>query len=135
MKQLLAVMLFVVSLGSPASAQTPAEPVEALLDEDGVQRLTVAADSYLFEPRHILVRAGLPVELTFIRKSFIVPHNIVLEIPADGIAINSGISRDGTVVRFTPRTPGTYPFYCDKKLLFFESHREKGMEGVLEVQP
>ena len=30
-------------------------------------------------------------------------------------------------------TPGGR-FYCDKKLLFFKSHREKGMEGVLKVQ-
>jgi hypothetical protein len=28
---------------------------------------------------------------------------------------------------------GEYPFYCSKKLLFFKSHREKGMEGMLEV--
>jgi hypothetical protein len=28
---------------------------------------------------------------------------------------------------------GIYPFYCSRKLLFFESHREKGMEGTLEV--
>jgi hypothetical protein len=28
---------------------------------------------------------------------------------------------------------GRYPFYCDKKLFFMAGHREKGMEGVLEV--
>jgi hypothetical protein len=28
--------------------------------------------------------------------------------------------------------PGIYLFYCDKKLLFLPSHREKGMEGRLE---
>jgi plastocyanin len=37
-------------------------------------------------------------------------------------------------VRFTPTHPGTFVFYCDKKLLFFKSHREKGMEGRLEVR-
>ena len=32
-----------------------------------------------------------------------------------------------------PTRAGTYAFYCDKKLLFFPSHREKEMEGQIEV--
>jgi hypothetical protein len=31
-------------------------------------------------------------------------------------------------------TRGTFPFYCDKKLLFFKSHHERGQEGHLEVR-
>ena len=30
---------------------------------------------------------------------------------------------------------GKYPIYCSNQLLFFASHRERGMEGVLEVVP
>jgi len=41
---------------------------------------------------------------------------------------------DSQTVRFTPMTRGTFPFYCDKKLLFFKSHRERGQEGHLEVR-
>jgi hypothetical protein len=37
-------------------------------------------------------------------------------------------------VRFTPMVTGSFSIYCDKKLLFFKSHREKGMEAVLEVR-
>jgi len=29
--------------------------------------------------------------------------------------------------------PGSYPFYCANRLLWFESHREHGMAGVLQV--
>ena len=40
----------------------------------------------------------------------------------------------GTIVRFTPTQRGLFTFYCDKKLIFFKSHREKGMEGLLDVR-
>jgi hypothetical protein len=35
---------------------------------------------------------------------------------------------------FTPTMPGSFAFYCGKKLLMFPSHRSKGMEGILEVR-
>jgi hypothetical protein len=36
----------------------------------------------------------------------------------------------GMIVRFTRTQRGLFKFYCDKKLLFFKSHRDKGMEGL-----
>jgi len=51
------------------------------------------------------------------------------------MVINEDIGAGDTVkVRFTPTKAGVFAFYCDKKLLFFKSHREKGMEGVLKVR-
>jgi hypothetical protein len=38
------------------------------------------------------------------------------------------------IIRFTPTQRGLFTFYCDKKLLFFKSHRDKGMEGLLDVR-
>jgi len=38
-------------------------------------------------------------------------------------------------VTFTPEKTGKYEIYYDKRFLFFASHREKGMEGILEVVP
>jgi hypothetical protein len=37
------------------------------------------------------------------------------------------------VIKFAPTKTGIYPFFCDKKFLMFKSHRERGMEGTLEV--
>ena len=46
------------------------------------------------------------------------------------LSIERDVSAGKTVtVQFTPQKPGRYSFYCDKKLLFLPSHREKGMEG------
>jgi plastocyanin len=65
----------------------------------------------------------------------ITPHNFVLKNEGARLSIDRDVGAGRTVtVQFTPMKPGTYPFYCDKKLLFFPSHQEKGMEGTLEVR-
>jgi plastocyanin domain-containing protein len=112
-----------------------ASMAEARLDADGVQRLNVAGGNYYFQPKQIVVRAGVPVELTLKRESAMVPHDFVLRIEADGIDIAQVFTGSGTVVAFTPLTPGKYAFTCSKKLPFFASHLDKGMEGVLVVTP
>jgi plastocyanin len=53
--------------------------------------------------------------------------------PAAGMTFDQSLSSDPTVIKFTPTKVGKYPFFCSKRLLFFESHREKGMEGTIEV--
>ena len=59
----------------------------------------------------------------------------IIADPAAGLHVHVDVSAgDSQTVRFTPMTRGTFPFYCDKKLLFFKSHRERGQEGRLEVR-
>jgi heme/copper-type cytochrome/quinol oxidase subunit 2 len=108
--------------------------VHAFAGED-VQRATMFLDNYFFEPKHLIVRAGVPVELTLTSRTTFTPHSFVLKDPAAGLSIEQEVPAGKTVVvRFTPHQRGTFTFYCDKKLLFFKSHREKGAEGRLEVQ-
>lgn len=121
--------------GALADPQKPSEPVIAALGLDGIQRASLTLDSYSYAPRHLVVEAGKPVELTLTSVTLLTPHNFVLKDAAAGLAVDQDVSAGKTVtVRFTPTQPGTYVFYCDKKLLFFASHREKGMEGTLEVR-
>jgi plastocyanin len=109
--------------------------VEVPLSADGVQRATIEADSYGFSPSHLIVRAGKPVELTFKSVTWLVPHNLVIDDPRSGLAIREEIpAGESVTVKFTPAATGSFAIYCDKKLVFFKSHREKGMEGVLEVR-
>ena len=109
--------------------------VEVPLGADGVQRTTVEADSYGFSPGHLIVRAGKPVELIFKSLTTFVPHNIVIDDPRSGLSIREEVpAGESITIKFTPTVPGSFAIYCDKKLLFFKSHREKGMEGVLEVR-
>ena len=121
------------------SSRSPALYAEGPLvlepGQDGVQRATVTLDSYSYAPNHLVVQAGRPVELTLKSVTIITPHNFVLKEPSAGLQIDKEVDHgDSAVVKFTPTQSGTYTFYCDKKLLFFASHREKGMEGRLEVR-
>ena len=109
--------------------------VEVPLAADGVQRITLEADSYSFTPGHLVVKAGKPVEVTFKSVTWLVPHNIVMDDPRSGLTIREEIpAGESVTVKFSPAVAGSFAIYCDKKLLFFKSHREKGMEGVLEVR-
>lgn len=115
-------------------ATAMASPFIAVTGADGVQRATITLDSYSYDPSHLVVQSGHPVELTLVSVTILTPHNFVLK--EGGLSIEQDVSAGKTVkVRFTPPQPGVFPFYCDKQLLFFKSHREKGMEGRLEVRP
>lgn len=111
-----------------------AEPVALEAGPDGIQRGTITLND-VYTPSHIVVQAGKPVELVLTSSTAITPHNFIVDDPAAGFKVEQEVGAGKTVtVRFTPPRPGVFVFYCDKKLLFFKSHREKGMEGRLEVR-
>ncbi len=131
---LLIITCFVCAAGPVyAQASAPQELYRAAVDSDGVQRVHIAGGDYYFKPNHIIVKVGIPVELIMLRETALVPHTLVLEAPEAGIAIDEDMATEPKKVRFTPNAVGKYSFHCRNKLLFFKSHREKGMEGVLEV--
>ena len=125
-------------LAAPVYADAPPQEQEAVVarvDSDGVQRATIVGGAYFFKPRHLVVKANLPVELSLSREAGIVPHTLVIKAPEAGIVLDQVLGTAVSKVSFTPTAAGTYPYYCRNKLLFFKSHREQGMEGVLEVVP
>jgi plastocyanin domain-containing protein len=133
LKKIMIIVMLAVC-GATAGYGGEARKVEqALLGADGIQRVKVVGGSYFFTPGHIIVKVDVPVELSVSRESGMVPHDIVVKAPEAGINFSESMSTDPKIIRFTPTKPGVYPVYCSKKLLFLESHREKGMEGVLEV--
>ncbi len=110
-----------------------AETVTASVSEDGVQKVEILAGSYFFKPDHIVVRVNIPVEISIKKEWGLIPHTFEVHEPGLGLDVKESLSTEPKVIRFTPRKTGTYEFYCGNKLLFFESHREKGMKGVIEV--
>jgi plastocyanin domain-containing protein len=139
MKQLIMffAVLFVCGFSAIATADEEKPMLEkvfqATIDKDGVQQAEVVGGSYFFTPSRIVVKVNVPVELKVSRVSGIIPHSFVMKAPEAGIDIKLPLTEEPQVVKFTPTKTGLYPFYCNKKLLFLESHREKGMEGILEV--
>jgi plastocyanin len=128
------ILVLLLALGaSGAVAQEAAQAVKP--DADGVQRIRIVAGSYFFKPNHILVKANVPVELTASRESGITPHDLVIRAEEAGLAVKEDLGTEPKKIVFTATKPGKYAIYCSKKLPFVAGHRDKGMEGVLEVVP
>ena len=118
-----------------AEPPAPAAPFVIPVAADGVQRATVTLDSYSYTPNHLIVESGKPVELTLTSVTIITPHNFIIKDPAGSLSVEQDVSAGKTVTtKFTPTQPGTFPIYCDKRLWPMPSHRDKGMEGKLEVK-
>jgi plastocyanin domain-containing protein len=128
----LVIFLF-VAVAAGAYAQEPVKKVyKASIGPDGVQRAKVEGGEYFFEPAHIVVKVNVPVELS-VRKVGVVPHSFVIDSADAGMAVKEELLSDTKVIKFTPRKTGKHPFYCDKKPFLYKSHRERGMEGIIEA--
>ena len=118
---------------SEASQSDP--PVMVHIAADGIQRATVTLDSYSYSPNHLIVEANRPVELTLTSVTTFAPHNFIIQGAPGSLFVEQDVSAGKTVtISFTPTQPGTFPIYCDKRLWPMPSHRDKGMEGTLEVR-
>lgn len=140
-ERFLVATLFVLSaslFSLAACASTPEHTptvlaVKAELGTDGVQRASLLAGSYFFDPARVTVKVNIPVELTIRKEAGLTPHNFTLKEPSAGLDLDISLSGTPQTIKFTPTKTGLFNFYCNKKLPFMESHRDKGMTGVLEV--
>ena len=124
-----------VTIVDAAEPSQSGPPLLVPVSADGVQRATVTLDSYSYTPNHLIVEAGKPVVLTLTSVTTIIPHNFIIKDPAGNLSVEQDVSAGKTVIiTFTPAQPGTFPIYCDKRLWPLPSHRDKGMEGKLEVR-
>jgi heme/copper-type cytochrome/quinol oxidase subunit 2 len=124
-----------VTIVDAAEPSQSGPPLMVPVAADGVQRATVTLDSYSYAPNHLIVEAGRPVELTLTSVTTIIPHNFIIKDPAGRLSVEQDVGAGKTVtIIFTPTQPGIFPIYCDKRLWPFPSHRDKGMEGTLEVR-
>ncbi len=105
----------------------------ATVDSDGVQRVSLLAGEYFFDPNVIVVKVNVPVELSARKEPGITPHDITLKAPEAGMDFKTDLSKEPKLIKFTPTKTGTYPFECAERFLFFKSHKDRGMHGVFEV--
>lgn len=124
----------VLAAGAALARADGDAPVRVPVDADGVQRVAIVGGSYFFRPKHVIVRAHVPVELTVSAEPGLVPHSFEIDAPQAGIAVHTELGTAPKTFRFTPTQPGRFAYYCTHRLLFFRSHRERGMEGVLDVE-
>jgi heme/copper-type cytochrome/quinol oxidase subunit 2 len=127
--------MLVAAWSQAGESLQPGPPLIVPLGENGVQRATVTLDSYSYAPSHLIVASGKPVELTLTSVTTITPHNFIIKDPTGGLDIEQDVGAGKTaMVKFTPSRTGIFTIYCDKRLWPLPSHRDKGMEGTLEVK-
>jgi plastocyanin domain-containing protein len=134
MKRVIVPILFIFLCFLPAQIKAETAEYKTEIGNDGVQKVEILATSYSFAPKHIIVKVNVPVEISAKKEAGIVPHNITLNASEAGIDFSESLSAEPITIKFTPAKAGTYTFYCNKKVPFSKSHREKGMEGILEVR-
>jgi plastocyanin len=121
-------LLLLLLAGCTSGLKRPAVTAELEPDAAGMQRVVVNMHSFYFEPNRIVVRAGHPVELVLKNRARLIPHNFTI---ADSeLAMSAGAWLGTGHLSFTPRTPGTYEFFCH-----VDHHAKKGMTGTLVVLP
>ena len=90
------------------AAQGAAQPVQAR-PEKGVQKATVVINGG-YSPATVAVKAGRPVQITFVRKEASGCGNVV-RFP--GLNVERTLKTgEKTVVTFTPKKAGTTAFTC-----------------------
>jgi len=98
------------------------------------QVIEIRLGSYYIKPEKVTVKVGQPVTLKIINEATMIPHDLIITAPEVGIDVRVDVPAGKTGgANFTPGKVGVYEMFCDKKLLFLASHKEKGMKGMLEV--
>lgn len=105
----------------------------ATIGTDGYQRVEMTGGEYYFDPSVVVVKVNVPVELTVRKAAGVTPHNIVLKAPEADIDFQLDLGTAPKKISFMATKTGKYPFECTKRFLFFKSHKDRGMHGVLEV--
>lgn len=129
---ILAIVLFVAGAALAEDKRVEKRFV-ATIDKDGYQRVEMTAGEYYFDPAVVVVKVNVPVELTIRKAGGITPHNLVIKAPQADVDFKIDLSSEPKKISFMATKAGSYPFECANQLLFFKSHKERGMHGVLEV--
>lgn len=88
----------------------------------GIQEMTITIDGG-YEPNRVVVQAGQPVRLNFLRRD---PSSCLEKVLIPDFQIAQDLDLNHvTPIEFTPKKPGQYPFTCGMNMF----------RGVLEVQP
>ena len=119
--------------GDPRTDPHAVKKVVATVSQDGVQRVEIVGGGYFYDPNYVVVKVNVPVELSVKKEAGFTPHDFVIKAPEAGIDVKVSLDTKPQLIKFTPTKVGKYPFICSKKVVFMKSHKDKGMEGVLEV--
>jgi len=135
MKRIICIVIALLFVAAAAAAgeQPTGKRFVATIDKDGYQRVEMTVGEYYFDPSVVVVKVNVPVELTIRKTGGITPHTISMKAAEADLDFTIDIPKDPKKVSFMATKTGAYPFECTERFLFFKSHRDRGMHGVLEV--
>ena len=122
------------------SAQPSAGDHRAEVPKNAGESVTVRLSNFAFDPEHIQLKSGMPVQLRLVNESngghsFSAPAFFAASSFLPGSSAPGGgeievASRQTVLVQLVPREPGTYPLKCTHAL-----HDLFGITGAIEVIP
>jgi plastocyanin len=94
------------------------------------REIAITMGDYHYAPDFIEMDSGETIVLQVTNTDGIT----LVDLPA-GLDVDTDISAGNSArIRLTPQRPGTYTWYCNKKLPLMKSHRDRGMQGTLVVR-
>jgi plastocyanin len=125
----------------PATAFYPLLPVALILlpcmvhGLEPPREIAITMGDYHYAPDFIEMDSGETIVLHVTNTDGITPHNFTLVDQPAGLDVDTDISAGNSArISLTPQRPGTYTWYCSKKLPLMKSHRDRGMQGTLVVR-
>ena len=133
--RVLALGIFLTLTGVEAANLDFGEAWWTATDPDGVQRVNIFCGKDFIEPSRIILRAGVPVELTVSTMPGVPSHNFVVNVPGTRpINANAPVGAGPTKLDFNPGTAGNYPALCrDNADPAADPQLLKAKQGVLTV--
>jgi plastocyanin len=127
-------VIAVVAFLAPANAQKTTAP------DGGTEIVTVRLSNFAFDPKHLQLKAGVPIRLRLVNESngghdfsspaFFAASSVLPGVSAPSSGEMAVGSHQTVEIGMVPRTPGTYRVECTHFL-----HSFFGMHGTIEIIP
>jgi hypothetical protein len=128
--------LLVLALCGAAGAEPNPEAWWARPGPDGVQRVNIRCGPDSMDPSHIVVRAGIPLELAVSGPADLPPHTFTAVVPrgqAQAVAVAVGPAQQR--IAFVPSLVGRFKAACHDNNAGGNDPNENRKQGELTVIP
>ena len=108
----------------------------AAVGPDGTQRINIRCGTNFVDPRHIVVRANVPVVLVVSTESNLRSHNFTFQIPAARAGlIDAPVGPTQRPFSFVPNLAGRYQIACRDTGPPSGAASARSKQGMLTVNP
>ena len=99
--------------GSGASAPASAKAPKTATSDAGVQKISVDVSKGYYDPSTIVLKAGVPAEITFSQSS-----GCTAQVVSQALNFQADLSAGPQTVKIDNPKPGEYDFYCGMQMVY-----------------